>query len=80
MTTALRATSLVVLVVALSGCRPKDDVKYRCTASFGPSVPTQTYVYEKVPNPEAARDACLADAAKNRPATATQVTCNCQSM
>lgn len=80
MITALRATSLLVLVMTLSGCRPKDEVKYRCSASFGSSVPTQTYVYEKVPTPEAARDACLADAKKNRPATATQITCNCQSL
>jgi len=80
MNAALRATSLVLLVLALSGCRPKGEDKYRCTASFGSSVPTQTYVYEKVPTPEAARDACLADASKNAPSTATQVTCNCQSL
>jgi hypothetical protein len=80
MTTALRAASLLVLVLSLAGCRPKGEVKYRCVASFGSAIPTQTYVYEKVPTPEHARDACLADAKNNRPPTATQITCNCKSL
>jgi hypothetical protein len=80
MNRALRAAPLLALLTALSTCQRKDEAKYRCTASFGSSVPTQTYVYEKVPTPEAARDSCLADAKKNRPSTATQITCNCQSL